>query len=168
MKDDITTLYTKERKNIQRHLAYKLGSKELAKEYTQEAFCRLYSKVAEGQRIDNPRGYLSHIVRNMITDFYRTKDRKPASLDKLREINYFDIADRSYEQIVDKIDGEIVSTYLEQLRPKARKIMKLKYYDGLGIQEIMEKTRTKEVTVHSIIRRGHAKLNIIISQKNLR
>ncbi|NUM25832.1 MAG: sigma-70 family RNA polymerase sigma factor [Candidatus Buchananbacteria bacterium] len=127
--------YDKHADAIFRFCYFRIYERELAKELSQESFCRLWGMVAEGQDITYPKAVLYRIARNLVIDYVRRK--KEASLEEIQEVSGDSVfKDSKSEHIDDAID---VSAVLQKLREKNEELsepLELKYLQGLQVKEI--------------------------------
>lgn len=141
-----------------RHCYYRVSSREIAEELTQEAFLRVWNYLAEGKTIDNPRAFLYRIAGNLIVDHYRA--RKESSLDALAEQG-FDPAGDSGSSILEYASGQQMLRLLEKLEPQYREILTLRYVDDLSIRDIADIVGQTENAVSVRIHRGIEKLKTL-------
>lgn len=141
-----------------RHCYFRVSSRELAEDLTQEAFMRIWSYLAAGNTVDNPKALLYRIAGNLIIDHYRRK--KEVSLDVLAEDGY-DPAGDGADSILDRAEGQKALELLEKLEPQYREILTLRYVSDLSITEIAEVVGQSENAVSVRIHRGIQKLKTI-------
>lgn len=143
-----------------RHCYFRVSSREVAEELTQEAFLRVWSYLAEGKTVDKPKPFLYRVASNLIVDHYRAK--KETSLDALAE-DGFDPAGDTGSSVVEYAAGQQVLGLLEKLEPQYREILTLRYVDGLSIGEIADIIGQTENVVSVRIHRGIEKLKILFN-----
>ena len=141
-----------------RHCYFRVSSRELAEDLTQEAFLRMWNYLAAGNAVDNPKALLYRIAGNLIIDHYRRK--KEVSLDMLAEDGY-DPAGDGADSILDQAEGQKALELLEKLEPQYREILTLRYVSDLSITEIAEVVGQSENAVSVRIHRGIQKLKTI-------
>lgn len=141
-----------------RHCYFRVSSRELAEDLTQEAFLRMWNYLAAGNTVDNPKALLYRIAGNLIIDYYRRK--KEVSLDVLAE-DGFDPAGDDADSILDQAEGQKALKLLESLEPQYREILTLRYVSDLSITEIAEVVGQSENAVSVRIHRGIQKLKTI-------
>jgi len=141
-----------------RHCYFRVSSRELAEDLTQEAFLRMWNYQAAGNAVENPKALLYRIAGNLIIDHYRRK--KEVSLDVLAEDGY-DPAGDGADSILDQAEGQKALELLEKLEPQYREILTLRYVSDLSITEIAEVVGQSENAVSVRIHRGIQKLKTI-------
>lgn len=138
---------------IFRHCAFRLSSREKAKDVTQEVFIRFWTYIREGKEVLNVKSFLYKIANNLIIDEYRRKETY--SLDRLQEESGFDIGfdDRGRIESEDELRNlrKVIDTIPEQYR----EAFIMRHIDGLSIKEISKITGDSEniisVRVHRAI-----------------
>lgn len=148
-------LYDDHAESLFRHCYFRVSSRELAEDLTQEAFMRVWNYLAEGKTLDNPKAFLYRIAGNLIIDHYRHK--KESSLDSLAEGGY-DPAGDDADSILEYVSGKQALRLLEKLEPQYREILILRYVSDLSISDIAEVIGQTENVVSVRIHRGIQKL----------
>lgn len=144
-RDQFLSAYDEYADAIYRHCFFRLFSKPLAEEMTQEAFLRTWQYLAKGKKVDNLRAFLYRVANNLIIDHSRKK--KEEHLDQLMEISA-DI-EPAYDGRGDletaELAREVVST-MSNLDEEDRDIIAMRYLDQLDIKEIAE---TLDITANN-------------------
>lgn len=131
---------------------YKLSDREKAKDIVQDAFVKFWEYLRADGEVSNPKALLFRIASNAIIDNYRK--HKEVSLDILAE-DGFDPGDQNAaERIMERADGSLALTLLNQLDEPLRHLLLLRYVDGLSVKEIAEITDERENTVSVRIHRA--------------
>jgi RNA polymerase sigma-70 factor, ECF subfamily len=138
-----------------RHCYFRVSSRELAEDLTQESFLRVWNYLAEGKTIDNPKAFLYRIAGNLIVDHYRRK--KDSSLDALAE-DGFDPSGDDASSILEYASGQQALKLLEKLEPTYREILTMRYVNDLSLTDIAEIVGQSENAVSVRIHRGIEKL----------
>lgn len=141
-----------------RHCYFRVSSRELAEDLTQETFMRVWNYLAAGNIVDNPKALLYRIAGNLIIDHYRRK--KEVSLDVLAEDGY-DPVGAGADSILEQAESQKALELLEKLEPQYREILTLRYVSDLSITEIAEVINQSENVVSVRIHRGIEKLKTI-------
>jgi RNA polymerase sigma-70 factor, ECF subfamily len=145
-------LYDTHADAIFRHLAYKLGDRERAKELTQEVFLKTWQYVVLKKKIEHEKAFLYRIAHNIFVNEIRT-DKKTAALSVLEE-GGFEIQDEYLPTSEDvSIRRELLDT-LDQIKGSYREVLILRYMDGLAVKEIAEILNEKETNISMRIKRG--------------
>lgn len=137
---------------IFRHLAYRLGDKERAKELTQEVFMRTWQHLAAGGTLTYPKAFLYKIANNLFINEIRT-DKKTHSLDELREVAGYEVPDSQADVGFSAEQAEVLR-FLEELPEQHREILTMRYLDGLPVSLIAEVLEQKENTISMRIARA--------------
>lgn len=146
---------------ILRHIFFRVDGKEIAEDLTSETFFKTWQYLREGRKIKNITGFLYQVANNLIIDHYRSKSKKPVSLDEIAEP--IDNLKVSHEDKIDmKIDFALVKKHLDLLPDIYSRIVIYRFIDGLSIVEIKELTGKSTVNVYVIIHRA-----IKILRKNI-
>lgn len=120
---------------IYRHCFFRVFSKPLAEELTQETFMKTWQYLEKGKEVENLRAFLYRVANNLIIDHVRK--RKEERLDVLLE-NSADL-EPAYDGRKDLETAELardVINELQNIREDDREILVMRYLDQLEIQEI--------------------------------
>ncbi|KKT26562.1 MAG: RNA polymerase, sigma-24 subunit, ECF subfamily [Parcubacteria group bacterium GW2011_GWA2_43_9b] len=166
---------------IYRYIYFRVGSEEQAQDLTSEVFLRCWQYTSNqqsaisNQTLKNPRAFFYRVARNLITDFYRQKDKMPISLEEIADKSFADklpinVADKF---IADKSDGpaeraamglemDMVKKALRCLNEDYREVIIWRYLDELEIKEIAEILDKREGTVRTLLSRALASLKEVL------
>lgn len=144
---------------IFRHCYYRVSSKTIAEDLTQESFMRVWDYLREGKAIDNPKAFLYRIASNLIIDYYRKK--KETSLDVLSLAGY-DPVGEDEEAILTYAEVQQVPQFLERLDDDHRDILVMRYISDWSIGEIAEHIGESENVVSVRIHRAVQKLKSLL------
>lgn len=149
---------------IFRHIALRLGDRELGREMMQETYLRVWVYVSKGKKVDNLRAFLYRVANNLIVDFARRKKlRKEESLETLREEKGFDPPAEEDDSAAVRIDSERVLNLLHEMDEPLRTVIILRYVDGLLPREIAELLKISPNVVSVRIHRGMEKLRSLVA-----
>ncbi len=144
---------------IFRHLHYRLGNRERAKELTQEVFMRVWQHMASGKEIVHKKAFLYRIAHNLFVNEIRT-DRSTQSLDT--EHSEGVVADVSREGNPSSFsEKQELLGFLEQLPDSYKEVLVLRYIDDLAVKDIAELLNEKETTISMRIQRATEKLKTL-------
>ncbi len=129
-------LYEKEVDPLFRHCYLRVFHRERAKEIAQEAFCRVWTFIAEGKEVRHLRGFVYKIANNLIIDEARKK--REESLEVLQEVGFEPSDDGGMEDLKQKIDAQSVIMTLKALEEPFREVLTLRYIDGFPPKEIAQ------------------------------
>lgn len=127
------------------------GDKNLTKDSIQALFLELCEKPHIIKSIENPRAYLLTSLKRKIL---KTKKKNQQSIeqtnvsDQTKELSYEDLLIKSQD---DKDLQLNIQKALSSLSPTQRKVLKLRFYEGLSYEEIASATSTSKRTVYNQI-----------------
>jgi RNA polymerase sigma factor (sigma-70 family) len=142
---------------IFRHCYYRCFDREKAQELMQECFMRTWEKLAAGDDIQNLRAFLYRVATNLVIDASRRKTSD--SLDALTESGGFEPVDATAAaRIVGSAEAARIVQFLDRLEPAYRRVITLRFIDGLTPKEIAETLGETENAVSVRLHRGIARL----------
>ncbi|HEY4479481.1 MAG TPA: RNA polymerase sigma factor [Candidatus Paceibacterota bacterium] len=146
---------------LYRRFCFRLSNRERSKELVQETFTRSWEYLVEGKEIKNLKSFIYKIANNLIIDEYRKK--KSVSLDVMRD-DGFDVSTEvdGHESIVKQAETEHMRKAIDQLPPKYREIVVMRYIDGLTLGEISAILGETENTVSVRINRSIKKIQDLL------
>ena len=159
---------------IYRYIFFRVGSEELAKDLTSDAFLKSWQylnkeqeavngKQPKGQKqLDNPRAFIYQVARNLIADNYRQKDRAPISLEEIADKRIADKTDGPVEQVMLSLEIESVKSALSCLSEDYQEIIIWRYLDELEVKEIAEILEKSEGAVRTLLSRALANLKKVL------
>ena len=143
------------------YLGYRLGNRERARELTQEVFMRVWQHIVSEKPIEYEKAFLYTIAKRLFINEIRVPE-KTFSLDLMQEETAFDIPDHT-----DKTESSAETAELWQavatLSPPVQELMRLRYHDGLSVQEIAQLFEAKENTISMRISRAIEQLQKVYS-----
>lgn len=161
LKAEFTAIYAQNSDALFRFCLTRVSQRELSLELAQEAFARLWVRMAEGREVPNPRAFLYLVTRRLIIDWYRkTKTSSlDRGLDEEGEENTFDPADdRALAEIEAGPEGRRVMALLNKLDEDHREVIHLRFVEELSPREIAEILGVSPNAVSIRITRGLAAL----------
>ena len=97
------------------------------------------------------------VANNLIVDYYRTKDKRPLSLENVSTKST--LVDSTQEKDMDKkLKREIFERHLKELKSCYREIIKYRYLQELNIQEISKLTGRSPNNISVLLHRGIKKI----------
>jgi RNA polymerase sigma-70 factor (ECF subfamily) len=122
---------------IYRHCFFRVFSKPLAEELTQETFLKTWQYLDQGKKVDNLRAFLYRVANNLVIDYVRKKkeDRLDALLENSPELEPMHDARGDIETA--ELARNVIAT-METLREDEREILTMRYIDELDLKEIAE------------------------------
>ena len=137
IKNQYLDAYERYAEAIYRHCFFRVFSKPLAEELTQETFLKTWQYLAEGKKVENLRAFLYRVANNLIIDYVRKK--KEERLDNLLESA--PEIEPTYDGRQDLETAELAReaiAAMEGLREDEREILIMRYIDELELKEIAE------------------------------
>ena len=157
-KDIFEQAYVDHGDSIFRYVYFRIFDREAAKDLTQEAFFKVWDYLAKGKEIENMKAFLYRTAHNLTVNAIRAK--KPvSSLESIQEAIGFDAPDTQEQKFVE--DAREIQEVVESfsiLKEADADIMKMRYVDGLSVQEISSITEVSENSISVKIHRLLEKL----------
>ena len=152
-------LFERHSDSVFRHLYYRLGDRERAKELTQEVFMRTWQHLSGGKSIQYEKAFLFRIARNLFINEIRT-DKRNDSLDILTENSGFEPETKEGNPLTFSEEQELLY-FLEQLPDNHREVLVLRYIDDMAVKDIAALLEEKETAISMRIARATEKLKTI-------
>ncbi|MCC5909284.1 MAG: RNA polymerase sigma factor [Clostridiaceae bacterium] len=157
-------LYKKYYKDVFRTAYYIVRDKEIAKDLTNEAFLKAFTKIHTLNDITKFKQWICTIASNLA----KTYIAKQKKLVFSEHVEVMQITKETPEDIVlDRIHSheakESVKKALEQLDPNSKEVILLRYYHNLSYKDLSTTLAIKEGTVKSRIKRAKNKLYKLLS-----
>lgn len=153
---------------IYRYVFFRVGSEEQAQDLTSEVFLKCWQYISGQQsmpsakQLRNPRAFFYQVARNLITDFYRQKNRSPISLEEIADKPIADKADSPSDLASVSLDMDSVKKALLKLNDDYREVIIWRYLDELDIKEIAEILDKREGAVRTLLSRALASLKEVL------
>lgn len=129
--------YDKYADAIYRHCFYRVFSKSLAEELTQEAFMKTWQYLDEGKQVENLRAFLYRVANNLVIDSVRKK--KEEGLEDLLEANPSIEPSHDGRGDIEKEElAQEAIAAMRSLREEDKEILTMRYVDELDLKEIAE------------------------------
>lgn len=164
-KDAFTQLFQANKHSIKR-LLVSLSSNEFdSNDMLQETFIKAFLNLSKYNKEYPFNVWLSSIARNTFLDYVRRRAAR-SNMMLLDHEAVHDILDKNVEQqiIQDEIK-ELIALQIENLHPRYRTILELRYYVGYDYDEISKELGIPEGTVKTNLHRAKAELKIMINNK---
>jgi len=148
-------------KKIYRFIFYRVSHKEVAEDLAEEVFIKAYSHLS---RLEDPKsleGWLYQVARNSVIDYYRSK-KMTVALEDVENIleyesNVIDVLNLQDRQ-------KVFLRLLKELGAEQQMVIKLKFLEDLGNEEIAEVLQKSEGAVRVIQHRAITKLQELIKK----
>ena len=142
-----------------RHLYFKLGDRERAKELTQEVFMRTWQHLSKGNVIEYEKAFLFRVARNLFINEIRT-DKQSDSLDTLTEATGYEPETKEGNPLEFSQEQELLQ-FLEQLQDNYREVLVLRYIDDMAVKDIATLLEENETAISMRIQRATEKLKTL-------
>lgn len=161
----ITQAYQDYKRKMDSYTFFKISNRETAQDLVQDTFVKTWAYLVKGGKIDLMRPFLYHILNHLIIDEYRKN--KTSSLEFLSEKGFEPSFDHS-KRTVNILDSKEVVFLIKDLPAKYKKVMEMKYLQGLSLKEMASITGQSKNTVAVQAHRGLAKLKVLykLDEKN--
>lgn len=160
IRDEMTTAHGNFEPGLFRRALYKTSNSDTSHDLVQTTFLKTLLYLQKGGKIDLMRGFLNHVLHDLIVDEYRSRKNKTLSLDILLE-NGFEPGSSDYIRDINIMDGEKIILLIPQLSKKYELVIRLRYLKGLSLKEMSQITGQSENTVAVQVHRGLKKLKKI-------
>jgi len=159
----VEALFRENETDLRTYVGSKLGSSGAVDvdDIVQEAFLRI-STHESATPIDNPRGFLFRIARNLTFDFLRRRSVRhnyAAAQSAERNSDRSRFESRSAEKIVSaRQDLDVILSAIDDLPPKCREVFLLQRNEGLPYAEIAARLGISESMVQKHMSKALARL----------
>jgi len=144
-------LFDKYSDKIYRFIYYKVASKELAEDLSSQCFLKAWEQIVAGQKVNSFQAWVYKIARNLVVDYYRTREREELPL-IYQEAEEESNAPKLNPE--DNLNPEELEKLLLNLRSEVREIVILKYIEELSIKEIAKIVDKSAGNVRVILHRA--------------
>ncbi|MCX6785468.1 MAG: RNA polymerase sigma factor [Candidatus Komeilibacteria bacterium] len=147
--ESFTLLFDKYSKKIYRFIYFKVSSKELAEDLASQCFLKVWEQIAGGQKIKSFQAWLYRIARNLIVDYYRSREREELPL-----IYQEETEDEVKFDPDENLNREQLEKLLFILKSDVREIIVLRFIEELSIKEISKIVDKSSANIRVIIHRA--------------
>lgn len=143
------------------------GSKLMAEDHIQKLFLKIWERREHLGEVTGVKTYLWTALRRSLITRLREKDRLSTNLNVLSIQNAWSGMQFSPEDLIISEERKIqdrakLKSALDQLSPRQREIMYLKFYDGMSYQEIEGITSLSYQTIYNYVHEGIKALKAIL------
>ncbi len=146
---------------IFRFVYFRVGTRAVAVDITQDTFTKVWSYLASGKDIQYPEAFLYRAAKNALVDYY--KKAKSGSLDTMLEGGFDPASHKDTDEILREDDIQSIRTILEDLDEESRQIIFLRYTEEKPIEEIADlygkSVNAMTVQIHRIIKKLRTQYN---------
>ena len=157
----LTTAHHDHEKGLNFFAFSKTQDRETSQDLVQSTFMKTWSYLVKGGKIDVMKAFLYHVLNDLIVDEYRK--RKTTSLDLLLEKGFEPSVDHS-RRLLNIFDGKTALLLIQRLPETYKKVMRMKYVQGLSLKEISLITGQTKNSVAVQTHRGLGKLKLLYNQ----
>ena len=136
-------LFDKYSDKIYRFIYYKVINKELAEDLTSQCFLKAWEQIFAGRKIKTFQAWVYRIARNLVVDYYRTREKEELPLIYEPRFNP-----------EETLNPEELEKLLLSLKNEVREIVILKYIEELSINEIAKIVDKSAGNVRVILHRA--------------
>lgn len=137
------------------------GDPHLAEDVAQDVFALAVERMEQFEDTDHLLAWCRETARRKTLERQKAESRQPRSLDA----DVLDMLDPHWSSldVIENSDAiDALRHCLESLSPSARRIIEVRYREGLTGQKLADKLDTKLNTVYSTLSRAHGALSICI------
>lgn len=149
---------------LYKHIYFRVSNKELTEDILQQTYFKAWRYLQENQRdFTHLRALFYKIAENLIIDHYRQKHKATISTEDILELPD---QERQIEQTDAIMQNEKVMQAVECLAEEAKRIISLKYIDGLSSKEISVITGKSVININVIVHRALKQLKNNLHEKD--
>jgi RNA polymerase sigma-70 factor (ECF subfamily) len=163
-KKQFSKFYDKYVSQIYRFLFLRTSSKEIAEDLTSQVFLKAWEFFLNNEIFD-PRAFFYQTARNLVTDYFRQKNKNPISLENLPEVS--DPRISVEEKIIYDLELEKIFLTLSKLKPEYQEAILLRYVEGLSPKEIAKILEKPEGATRVLISRALTALKEKVNKNEL-
>jgi RNA polymerase sigma-70 factor (ECF subfamily) len=142
---------------------FKCSNAEEAQDIVAEAFTRLWQKMQQGERLENPKAFLYTIVNGLVIDNYRKNAvRRNVPIEDVPE-KFFEIPATIESEILERGRLQDIHRQLEKLRSQDKELIVLYYLHDMSVKEIAQIQDKQENAVRVALHRALTALKEKIS-----
>jgi RNA polymerase sigma-70 factor (ECF subfamily) len=171
LKKEFSKIYDQNIEKIYRFIFLKVNSQEIAEDLTSEVFLKAWkafkkpnSKSKNQNEIENPQAFLYQIAKNLVTDFYRKKEKN-----RIVSLENFQIKDPKEDlekKAILTSDLEQIKRALQNLKEEYQEVIIWRYLDELSISQIAKIIEKSEEAVRIMIHRALKELKLKIENND--
>ena len=152
---EFSQFYKQNIDKVFRFIYLRVDKVETAEDITSQSFLKYWQTNNNSKAIiKNPQAFIYQVARNQIIDFYRQKNRKPISLEELKEKG-IEISQTSFAFKIElTLEMENLKKVLQRIKPEYSEIIIWHYIDNLSTKEIGEILQKKENNIRVLLHRA--------------
>lgn len=158
LEDALTAAYQRYARELAARAASKVRDPMMGEDLVQDTFVKTWVYLVKGGKIKMMKAFLYHILNNLIVDEYRK--HKTFSLDVLLEKG-FEPSDNQTGRLFNMLDGKAALSSIQRLPRKYKKVMRMRYAQGLSLREMSLLSGQSKNTMAVQAHRGLEKLRLL-------
>jgi len=156
--------YHNYQEKIYRFIYFRVSDEEKAQNLTNDAFMKVLDYLQNEKDIGNFRAFLYQTARNLIIDFYRTRNHEALPINEFVEENI--PAKEDMEKKVDiKLEIKRVKEAVKKLPDTYQEVVILRFVEGMSFKEIAQITGISEDNAKQRAHRGIKKIKKYIEKE---
>ena len=166
-------LLLRHKTNLFGYIIQRVKDRDLADDIFQETFVKAITTIRQGRYNEEGKfsAWICRIARNLIVDYFRQeKTEASVSTDDgtVDILNRKELADETVEDaIIDLQIEEDVRRLVGQLPQEQRRVLEMRYYEGLSFKEIAEQTGVSINTARGRMRYAILNMRRIARERNV-
>lgn len=166
-------LLLRHKTNLFGYIIQRVKDRDLADDIFQETFVKAITTIRQGRYNEEGKfsAWICRIARNLIVDYFRQeKTEASVSTDDgtVDRLNRKELADETVEDaIIDLQIEEDVRRLVGQLPQEQRRVLEMRYYEGLSFKEIAEQTGVSINTALGRMRYAILNMRRIARERNV-
>jgi RNA polymerase sigma factor (sigma-70 family) len=157
-------LYNLYFKKVYSFIYYRVSHKETAEDLAEEVFLKVHAKIENIREATSFEAWLYRIARNLVIDYYRGKKEQINILELENTLFYQDTVIRTIDL---NQQQKILMTLIAKLEPDQQRVLKMKFFEDLGNNEIAAIMEKSEGAIRVIQFRGIAKLKELFEEYDI-
>ncbi len=158
MDADMSVAYHDYKGGLSTRSFFKVHNRELSEDLVQDTFMKTWSYLVRGGKIDVMKAFLYHTLNCLIIDEYRR--HKTVSLEALLDKGFEPSGDTP-EHLLNVLDGKAAMILIERLPEKYQRVMRMRYTQGLSLEEMSLLTGQTKNALAVQVHRGLAQLRVL-------
>lgn len=154
-------LFEEYQDTIFRFVFFRVGTRSIALDITQDTFIKLWGYINKGGVIEHEQAFIYRIAKNAVIDYY--KKSKSSSLDELMDGGFDPEAKLYTDDLFRNDDIRLIQNLLEDLDEESKQIIFLRYTEEKPIEEIAKlfgkSANAMTVRIHRIIQKLKGRYN---------
>jgi len=146
-------LYDYYQDKIYRFIYFRVSDEGLAQDLTSETFMKALRYLVEGETVNNLRGFLYRIAKNLVIDFYRQRGQTELPIDDFIEDN-LPAEKNLLQDVEERFNLEQIKDSLNKLSAPYREVIVLRFVEDLPFKEIANILEIKEDNARMLAHRG--------------